>query len=347
MKDLYHKYGPLVALLLVGFLCYLVLKPFIFSFLTAALLACMFYPIFKFIRVRIKSDTAASVLVVLLVFLLIIVPSIFISVTLMAEIPKMYTVTLKALQNTEMINQALQNIEINTGININLRTVIGTVASKILSFLQKFVTTLPSKTLNIVLSAFFVFFFLKEGTKIIDKLTYILPFGRKNSRRLFDEMNKLIGAVVAGQVVTATVQAIIATMAFYVLGINGALFFGVLTLILAMIPMVGAIFVYLPLGLSLILPVFFNGEGNVLKGVFLLAFGFGVISSVDNIVKPMIISDKLNMHPVLALISVIGGLAAFGIIGMVLGPLCITVLIALSNIYELKGESLETKKTAK
>ena len=335
MKDIYHKYGPFIVMLIVAFFCYLIVRPFILSIISAALLACIFYPLYSILIKKTKKPNLSAFLVLLAVFVIIIVPSIAISASLVSEIPKVYSSFLKFTQDANYFTEFLAELSEASGSEIHLKSIISSVVNYMLKYLQGFLSSLPSKTLNITVSALFLFFFLREGEQMLHVISQHMPFGKKRTLAIISDVSNLINAMVLGQLVTAGVQGILATVAFTLLGIEGALFWGILLFILSVIPLIGPAFVYVPLGAGLILSHVFEGTGTLFKGIILLAFGFGILSSIDNIIKPMILSDKVKMHPALSLIAIIGGIGAFGFVGILLGPIFVTILMALFRYYDL------------
>jgi predicted PurR-regulated permease PerM len=338
MKDLYHKYGPFFILAVVAYLCYLVVKPFILPIISAALLAAIFYPLYKLLFQKTKRPNLSAILVILAVFVIVILPSIAISTSLVAEIPRVYNSTLKFFQDPNPAIDFIDQFSRATGSRLDFDNLMGSILNYILRVLQGFLASLPSKALNIFVSAFFLFYFLREGKTILHKISLHMPFGKKKSDAIVDEVGTLINAMVMGQIVTAVLQGIIAIVAYYLLGIEGALFWGILTLVFSMIPMIGPAFVYVPLGAGLILSHFVEGTGTLIKGIFLIIFGFAVLSSVDNIVKPMILSGQAKMHPAISFIAILGGLSAFGIVGLILGPVFVAILMALFRSYDISTE---------
>ncbi|MCM2325953.1 MAG: AI-2E family transporter, partial [Candidatus Woesearchaeota archaeon] len=308
----------------------------LYSIIASAIVAYLFYPVFRWIESKVKNSSLASVLTIITVYLIIIIPSIFIISTLIQEVPGIYGSFVTATQAGK-IDPYLSKISQDFGVDIDVTKIIGGFATKTLTSLQQLLTVLPVKILNLIVGTFFMYFYFKEGKKMALLLMHYLPFGVKNSKIILEELKKTTDAVVYGQIITASIQFILATVMFFLLGIKSPLFFAVMLFFFAVIPMVGPAFVYVPLGVLLL----FSPDGSVLKGVILLIFGFGVISSVDNIVKPIVISDKMKLHTAAVLISMIGGLAVFGVLGVVLGPIILTLFVTLFNIYELRAEMFD------
>jgi predicted PurR-regulated permease PerM len=200
----------------------------------------------------------------------------------------------------------------------------------------------------LTISAFFLFFFFRDGPIIFKKATNYIPFSRKETTIILRELKVMADAVIYGQLITAMVQATLATIAYTVIGVNTPLVWGVLTMILSLIPMVGPAFVYIPLSASFILSGLAASDGGMIfRGILLLVIGMGIVSSVDNFIKPLLISDRTRMHPALVLIGVVGGLTQFGVIGIIIGPLILVVLFTFFKIFAMKIDIFEGLKERK
>jgi len=324
-------------------------KPFIMPFLTTVLIAYIFYPVFSKISQKVKSRGWSSVIMVLIVFLIVIIPSIYVVSELISEIPGAYSKVSDVIQNTTFIqNNLYESYLSDLGINIDIKDLLETFVGVVLTKLQSILTSIPSKILYTSIGAFFLFFIFKDGDRLVKKLVSYLPFGRKKSLIILRHLKNMADAVIYGQIVTAFIQAVLATGAYVVLGLKAPLLLGVITFVFALIPMIGPMFMYLPLSLSMITSsIIGNQSSSLFKGIALLIYGLAIISSVDNIVKPLLISEKVRLHPALVVVGVIGGLTVFGVLGVVLGPLILALLSSLFKIYEMKDEMIEQRVTVK
>ena len=171
------------------------------------------------------------------------------------------------------------------------------------------------------------YYFLKDGNKLLAYAKSIIPIKSSHVNVLLKRFNDVTYAVVYGNVVVAVVQGILTCLGFFIFGVQSPLIWGIVTLFTSLIPFLGAVVVWLPASIFLIVAGYSSGDGlTLLRGIGLLLFGLLFISSIDNILKPRLIGGRANLHPALVLLGVIGGLSALGIIGLVIGP----VLIALA-----------------
>jgi len=162
---------------------------------------------------------------------------------------------------------------------------------------------------------------------LYEEIKELVPLRKKYKYKLINETEKVLKGVLYGQVLTAIIQGAIGGLALFVLGVPNSLFWGFIMVILSFLPLVGTPIVFVPASIILI------AQGHVISGIILLIIGFVVIMNVDNVIKPKLISSKSKIHPVVALIGVLGGLALFGFVGIIIGPIIIALLNVLLIFY--------------
>jgi len=172
-----------------------------------------------------------------------------------------------------------------------------------------------------------MFFLLRDGQYLIDLLIRALPMGDARERMLFAKFGEVTRATIKGNVVIAIIQGTLGGLIFWVLGIPGALLWGVIMAVLSLIPAVGPAIVWAPVAIYL----FANDES--VKGTVLVAFGMGVIGLVDNILRPILVGRDTKLPDYIVLLSTLGGLGLFGINGFVIGPLVAALFIAFWGIF--------------
>jgi predicted PurR-regulated permease PerM len=131
-------------------------------------------------------------------------------------------------------------------------------------------------------------------------------------------------------VAIALIQGVLGGMLFWIVGIPSSLFWGTIMAFLSILPFIGAFIVYIPAAVILIL------SGSYIKGMIVLAFGTLIVSQVDNFLRPYLVSGRTSMHPLILFFAIAGGVAMFGLVGIVVGPLVAAALLTLIEIMELK-----------
>jgi predicted PurR-regulated permease PerM len=217
----------------------------------------------------------------------------------------------------------IQVVDIQEYVRQSAQTWAGTLAkSSGLIFLNA-----AGVILRFFLMLFVLFFILRDGTEWFARITALLPLARDRRDALFTRLGKVLRAVVYGCGLTALAQGALVTVGFAIAGLSGPIVFGVLAAVLALLPFGGAALVWIPGVLYLFV------VGDFGFAVFLLAWG-GVVSTADNFIRPVIISRYTPIPTLLVFLGVIGGVAALGPIGFMLGPVTLVIAIELLRYAE-------------
>jgi predicted PurR-regulated permease PerM len=182
-----------------------------------------------------------------------------------------------------------------------------------------------------------LFFFLAEGQKMVEALIRISPLEEQHVRELVAEFVRACRAIVSATLLSAVVQGLLAGIGFYFAGLRGSVFMlMLLTTVLSLVPFTGAAAVWIPTSLYL-----YFYEGNLFAAIGLALYGACIISTSDNFIKPLVLSGQSNLHPLLALLSVLGGLQALGPIGIVVGPMAVVFLQTLLRLLQRELSSID------
>jgi len=173
-----------------------------------------------------------------------------------------------------------------------------------------------------------LFFLLTDGKRLVEWVDLVSPLQRRQMRELFSEFRRVSATVLLGSVVTAAAQAAAAYIGYLIAHAPNAVFLGLLTFVLGLVPIIGAG------GFSFLVAIFLYLTGNHVWAIFLAVWSALVVGMVDNVLKPMIIKGGMEMHGAVVFFALIGGFLAFGLVGLVLGPLSVSLLLAVLRIYE-------------
>jgi predicted PurR-regulated permease PerM len=195
--------------------------------------------------------------------------------------------------------------------------------------------------LNFFVMLYVLFFLLRDGRQIAARATRALPLAPRQSRRLMDQFATVVRATVKGNVMVALVQGALGWLAFWVLGIAGALLWGAVMALLSLLPAVGAGLVWGPVAIYLI------ATGGVVQGIGLILWGVLVIGLVDNVLRPILVGKETRLPDYLVLVATLGGLAIFGINGFVIGPVIAAVfLVSWDLLTEAREQQSATPPAA-
>ncbi|AHL75832.1 membrane protein [Stutzerimonas stutzeri] len=174
---------------------------------------------------------------------------------------------------------------------------------------------------------YLLFFLIRDGRELVAMLRRALPLSDNQKRRLFSKFTRVVRATVKGNIVVAATQGFLGGVIFAVLGIPGALLWGVLMAFLSLLPAVGAGLIWTPVA------IYFLMKGMILQSVILTLYGVLVIGLVDNILRPILVGKDTKMPDYLVLISTLGGLALFGLNGFVIGPLVAALFMSAWGLF--------------
>lgn len=183
-------------------------------------------------------------------------------------------------------------------------------------------------TVFFFLMIYLLFFFLRDGPRILDALVRALPLGDQRERHLFRRFAEVSRATIKGTLVVGIVQGAIGGTAFAVLGINAPVLWGVVMALLSILPAVGTALVWLPAAIFLIL------NDQVFGGIALIVVGVLAIGSVDNVLRPILVGRDTRMPDYLILLSTLGGLAGFGLAGIIIGPIIAAFFLSVWHMAE-------------
>ncbi|NPB08198.1 MAG: AI-2E family transporter [Aquificae bacterium] len=324
--------------LLFGFLY--ILTPFFTPILWSIVLAIVLYPLYDFFRKKLKKENVASFVVVLLVFVVMVIP---LSVITAVATQQMVSVSIKLFHLLQDQREFLGRLFEHPYLRENrdkFEPVISFLQSEefrnsLLNVANNFLTFLGNKLKNLGNTFFHVFvflltlyFLLRDGEKILNELKSLIPMRREDTEEILRTIYRTVLAVIYGTVGTAIAQSLMSLIGYSLAGLDYALLWSLLTFFAAFIPPFGAAFVWIPLDVYL-----FVSKG-VKEGLILLVFGTLFISTMDNIVRPLVMKQGIKLPYVALFFATIGGFLQFGFIGVFLGPILLSTLLAAVKIYE-------------
>lgn len=179
---------------------------------------------------------------------------------------------------------------------------------------------------TLVVAFLTMFFMLRDGHKLREPALELIPLARPKAEAILERMSETIHAVFVGIVLVAVIQGGLAGIMYWITGVPSPLVWWVATTVLCAIPLLGSPIIYVPLSLLLL------AQGKYWQGFTLAGVGFLVISQVDNILRPFIIGARVDLHPMAIFFSLLGGIFMFGPVGIMVGPVVLTILLALQEI---------------
>lgn len=344
----YNVYFFFALLIGVSVLIYVVVKPFLVPFVIAIILVQIFYSVYeKLLKITRNKRGISSGLTCFLIALIIIVPLFFIA-TLVVQEARMIITNFSAGAPTiesvaERINghPLLKELQIENLISPNaVLSFIRSVSQNTLSIIQGTYRGMAHLVFVSFILFFSMFYLFIDGKKFLKAVMKFSPLKDKYEERLMEKFTSIARATLKGTSLLAIIQGIIGSLLFLATGVSSPILLGILMTISSVIPPAGSGLVWLPVGLIMIL------LGHTGKGLIILLVGGLLIGTVDNILRQKLIGRDAEMHPLLILLSTLGGLGLFGIAGFIIGPIIMALFLALWEIYffEFKEQLEEFNK---
>lgn len=316
-----------------------ILKPFFYPLFWAAILASIFYPFYKKINHWIKSPNLSSALTLISILVIIVLPLVVISTLVIEETLGIYdlatnnsnqiTANTQSFFNTIKNNSITQKLHINeTFVTQKLTELAQGFASFTLSTAKTFTQNSLVFIIMFVMMFYALFFFVRDGEKLLKSLMHICPLGDRYEKILYNKFTSTVRATIKGTLTIGLIQGSLGYLMFLIAGIKGAAIWGVLMVIMASIPAVGCYFVWLPVAIWELI------SGHTGVGIAMILFGTLVIGTIDNLIRPILVGRDTQMHPLLVLFATLGGIATFGISGFVIGPVIASLLLAFWEMYD-------------
>lgn len=303
------------------------IKPFLMAIFWAALLALIFHRPFRILRwkLRGRSNTAAAITTILII-LIVVIPIFLLMLALVNESIGVYQRIesgewdlTRVVDFVEARLPRLQSLLAQIGMTMDeLRTSISNFAIKAAQMagdrVFNYTQNAISFSVQFFLMLYILFFFLRDGKQIVRQVIDVLPLGNEWERQLMNRFASVSRATLKGTLIVAVIQGSIGGITFALLGIEGALFWGVLMTVLSLLPVGGSGLVWAPTAIILLT------QGLWIKAVILVIVGVLGIGLIDNLLRPILVGRDTKMPDYLVLISTLGGLAWFGLSGFVIGP---------------------------
>lgn len=227
------------------------------------------------------------------------------------------------LARVPLVGQGVRFLLGEDGLAGSLETVMSRAAREATAFARE----TPQTVLLIFVYLYCLYYFFKDGKKILASLVSLIPVERRIREEVIDKLTSVTRGVLKGSLLVGIIEGLLIGVTMSILGIPGAVLWGVLLVFLALIPGIGPVLVYLPASIALFV------SGRIIAGVIMLLVGVGPVGVVDTFLRPYLIGEDIQIHKVLILFGVIGGILVFGIFGFIIGPMVMAVFVQLVSLY--------------
>jgi predicted PurR-regulated permease PerM len=316
-----------------------VVRGFLMTLFVAAIFSGLAHPLYRGLRHAFGGrEAAASVATVLIILVLVVGP-----LTVILTV-----VTAEAVRMTEDVTPWVQQI-VNEPLKLSTyfdripgiqriapyREVLltrageaaGTVGKAIVSSLSSTTRGTLALIVDFIMMLYAMFFFLKDGRRYLDSIVRYLPLRDSEQNQMLQRFVSVTRATLKGTLLIGIVQGTLGGIMFAILGISGAVLWGLLMIVLSVIPLIGGALVWVPAAIILAI------QGHWIKAIILTAFCSLVIGSIDNLLRPRLVGHDTQMSDLLVLFSTLGGIAVFGAIGFIVGPIIAALFVTIWEIF--------------
>jgi len=328
-----------VILGMVTILFLYLLQPFFFPIFWAAVIAGVFRPLYIRINGKLNRPNLSTAILFLLIALIILLPAGIIGTLVFNESARIYATLspdAKHLdRNLQHLISTISGNPISELFDINEEMLVAK-ATEVVQGITKYIfvhlTDLTQNTLGLLVKfaimLYTLFFFVRDGDRFLRMAMKILPLGRGREKFLYERFIVTARSTLKVTLIIGGIQGVLGGAVFFVTDVEGALIWGLLMILMAIVPLVGCSIIWAPAGILMLL------AGHVWEGILILTVGVLVISMVDNLLRPILIGQDVEMHPLLIFLSTLGGIILFGFSGFVIGPVITSLLIAIWEMYE-------------
>ena len=332
----------LVLLLGVGAISFLVFKPFLYTLILALIFSTVFWSLHeKVLRVTRGRNALSALLSTLCVLVVIIVPLTILSLQIFRESTQLYAYLASNGGVTDLsrsVNTAIQDLITISGAPITFSVDADQYVTQGLRWLLQHMGALFASLANVTLHVFLfliaLYYLFKDGHKLKKAVFILSPLQDQYDETIFNKIAVAMNSVIRGGLVVALVQGVLTAVGFALFGVPNPTLWGSVATIAALVPGVGTALVLLPA----ILYLFFSGETVLAAG--LLIWGVTAVGLVDNFLGPTLAGRGMRIHSFLILLSILGGLIFFGPLGFLFGPLLLSLLFVLLEIYSLVSKNM-------
>lgn len=322
----------LIISLVVVFL--FIIKSFLMSLLFASVMVFLFYKPYQHLLRKINNETIASLLIIFFVLFIILIPSYLVINSLVIQSSIFLSSGNSILQNFQLDSckyEICRNIENNF---VFIEEVLDTFLFKIKGNLPESVATIFGSIYGFVLNFFifiFAFFFLlKDGHHFIKYLKRLIPMKNEYKEALFVKFRDVSSAVFRDTIFVALIQGFLAGLGFWFFGVPSPFFWAVIASFFALIPIVGTTIIWVPATIYLFL------IGDIYPALALFVYCAVIVGLSDNIIRPLLLKKKIPVHPFLIFLSILGGIQLFGFMGIFMGPIVISLMVSVFQLYKLE-----------
>jgi predicted PurR-regulated permease PerM len=337
----FNVYFFFLLLLAVGTVVFFIFQPFLTAIVAAAILTALFKAPYHAFEKWTRGSRAWSAFLTCLLVIVIIVTPVFLILSLaIGEANALYHTLGEESALERIINQTVETVRATPYLNIffdtetlNQERILDDIrqfSQNALGLLQAAYQGITHFVFWIFVMFFTLFYFLIDGKRALKYLMQLSPLRDEHDKLLIKKFISISRATLKGTIVIGVLQGFLGGIAFWIAGIPSPAIWGLAMVLFSIIPMVGTAIIWIPAGIIMFL------LGDIWQGVFILSVGAGIISVIDNVLRPKLVGHDTQMHPLMVFFATIGGISFFGLPGFIIGPIIVSLFLALGEIYNIE-----------
>ena len=317
------------------YLCYRLALPFLPALAWALALAILFAPLQRWLEARIRWPSLATAATLLVVGLIVVVPAALVGQSLVAQAVKGSQLVEESIasggwRHTFARQPRILALAERVEAQLDLPDTVRSVSEWLSDTAGRIVKGSLVQLVATCLTFYLLFFFLRDRARALEGARSLSPLTDAQTARLIARVHDTIFATVYGTLAVASVQGLLGGLMFWWLGLPAPLLWGLVMAVLGVVPVLGAFVVWIPAALFLAI------EGRWVAALVLVAWGLLVVGTIDNLLRPVLVGNRLKLHTVLVFLSIVGGVLLFGAAGLILGPVVLTITRELLGFWRAR-----------
>jgi len=326
-----NRISAILLILFLIVLSFFIIKPISLAIISGLIFAYIMNPIYKKINSKIKKPTISAFLVCFLLIFVILIPAWFLVPIIIKQIFGIFSF-LQGLQIGEVFIKIIPGApkQFLAELTASASNFLSQITTGTLNWLINFLVNLPNLLFQGTVFIFVFFFAMRDQDKLRHYVSDLSPLKKSQEKILIKEFKEITSSIIYGYIIIGIIQGIATGIGLFIFGVPRALILTVFAIFSSMFPLFGPWLIWFPAA------IFLFAKGNIVLAIGFTIYSFLIPSSIDNILRPYIISRNSSISPVIALVGMIGGLFVFGLMGLILGPLILAYSIIFLTAYKNK-----------
>ncbi len=349
----FSRYFLLVVLLAIGVVFFNMVKVFVVPVMLAAVFSGLFYPLYRrLLRITRQRKGISAAVCCLILLLALLIPTYIVANLVSREAVGFYQTAEQKIQNilqkgdTGLIGDLktkrwVQELHLDKiDWQSSLQDGAKTAASLLATFINKASKGTFQLLTNLFLTLFAMYYFFRDGERIVERLKYLSPLADKYEEALFSRFIAVSRATINGTLLIGMIKGTLGGLTFWIFDVGSPILWGVVMTLLSIIPMVGAWLIMYPAAIILMI------GGEVWQGIAVFVIAAVIVGGVDNVLGPRFVARGAGMHDLLIFFSTLGGIGLFGVMGFIIGPIIAALFLSILEVYgiEFRPQLLQTRK---